>query len=211
MTVKVLIADDHGVVRGGLRQLLSAQAEIEVVDEAANGAELRSKLDAQAVDVLLLDIAMPETPFPGLLRELKAHYPKLRILILSMQPEDQFAARALREGAAGYVSKNRSPEELVAAIHQVVRGEKYVSPALAEILATSLEAGRSPIAHEALSDREHEVLRLIGAGKTQSEIAAALSLSPKTVSTYRTRILHKLHAKTTMELIRYALQHQLTV
>lgn len=211
MTVKVLIADDHGVVRGGLRQLLTAQPEIEVVDEAASGAELLRKLDTQSVDVLLLDIAMPETPFPGLLRDLKARYPKLQILMLSMQPEDQFAARALREGAAGYVSKDRSPEELVAAIHQVVRGEKYVSPALAELLATALGAGRSPIAHDALSGREHEVLRLIGAGKTQSEIAAALSLSPKTVSTYRTRILRKLHFKSTMELIRYALQHQLTV
>ena len=138
MTVKVLIADDHGVVRGGLRQLLTAQAEIEVVDEAANGAELRSKLDAQAVDVCCSTLRCRRHRFPGLLRDLKAHYPKLRILILSMQPEDQFAARALREGAAGYVSKNRSPEELVAAIHQVVRGEKYVSPALAELLATSL-------------------------------------------------------------------------
>jgi DNA-binding NarL/FixJ family response regulator len=206
----VLIADDHGVVRGGLRQFLSARSGIEVVDEAATGTEVLSKLDAQPVDVLLLDIAMPATPFPGLLRELKAQYPKLRVLILSMQPEDQFAARALREGAAGYVSKDRSTEELVEAIHRVVRGGKYVSPALAEQFAISLESGRPAVAHEALSNREHEVLRLIGAGKTPSEIAAALSLSPKTVSTYRTRILQKLRLTSTSELIRYALEHQLT-
>lgn len=210
MTIRVLIADDHGMVRAGLRQLLNQQPGIDVVGEASSGEELRHLLTTTAGDILLLDIAMPGAPFPSLLRDLKARNPDLRVLIVSMQPEDQLAPRALREGAAGYLSKNRSPEELIAAIHAVAGGGRYVSPALAELLATALETGRSPIVHDVLSDREYEILRLIGAGRTPTEIATALTLSPKTIGTYRTRILRKLQLKTTPELIRYALQHQLT-
>ena len=167
-------------------------------------------LATASIEVLLLDLAMPGAPFPGLLRDILAHHPKVRVLVMSMHPEDQFAARALREGAAGYLTKARTPQDLVEAIRKVTRGGTYVSPALAERLAASLDKRRSAVAHEALSDREHEVLRLIGAGRTVSAIAAELDLSPKTVSTYRTRILQKLGLRSSAELIRYALQHQLT-
>jgi DNA-binding NarL/FixJ family response regulator len=205
-----LIADDHPVVRTGLRQILGAEADVCIVAEVADGDSLLHTLATTPVDVLLLDVTMPGAPFPMLLRDLKTRYAQLRVLVLSMQPEDQFAARALRDGAAGYLSKDRSPQELIAAVRKIVQGGTYVSSTLAEQLATALDAGRAPIAHEALSDREHEVLRLIGAGKAVREIAAALSLSPKTVSTYRTRILEKLALRTSADLIRYALQHQLT-
>lgn len=178
--------------------------------EVADGDSLLHTLATAPVDVVLLDVTMPGAPFPTLLRDLKTRYPRVRVLVLSMQPEDQFAARALRDGAAGYLSKDRSPQELIAAVRMIVQGGTYVSPALGEQLAAALDASRAPIAHEALSDRENEVLRLIGAGKAVREIAAALSLSPKTVSTYRTRILEKLGLRTSAELIRYALQHQLT-
>jgi two-component system invasion response regulator UvrY len=194
-----------------LRQILGAEADVGIVAEVADGDSLLHTLATAPVDVLLLDVTMPGTPFPTLLRELKELYPRLRVLVLSMQPEDQFAVRALRDGAAGYVSKDRSPQELIAALRKIVRGGTYVSPALAEQLATALETGHAPIGHEALSDREQEVLRLIGAGKAVREIAITLSLSPKTVSTYRARILEKLGLRTSTELIRYALQHQLTL
>jgi DNA-binding NarL/FixJ family response regulator len=211
VTTNVLIADDHGVVRAGLRQIIEREPELNVVGEAASGNELMAKLGATPADVLLLDVTMPGTRFPTLLADLKVRYPALRVLVLSMQPEDQFAERALRDGAAGYLSKERSAQELLEAIRKVVRGGTYVSPSFAEHLAAAL-GGRAPAArrHAALSDREHEVLRLIGAGKTGGEIAAELSLSAKTVSTYRTRILRKLGLRTSADLIRYALQHQLT-
>src|SRR5690349_17557939 len=183
---------------------------MQVVGEAADGTGLGSVLGAAPVDVLVLDLAMPQAPFPGLLRDILARHPAVRVLVMSMHPEDQFAGRALREGAAGYLTKERSPQDLVEAIRKVVRGGTYVSPALAEQLAAALDSRRPAVAHEALSDRELEVLRLIGAGRTVSEIAAELDLSPKTVSTYRTRILEKLRLKTSAQLMRYALQHQLT-
>jgi DNA-binding NarL/FixJ family response regulator len=210
LTINVVIADDHPVVRAGLRQILGAEADVWIVAEVADGDALLHALAGAPVDVVLLDVTMPGAPFPTLLRDVKTLYPRLRVLVLSMQPEDQFAVRALRDGAAGYLSKDRSPQELVAALRTIVQGGTYVSAALAEQLATALDPGRAPIGHEALSDREHEVLRLIGAGKAVREIAIALSLSPKTVSTYRTRILEKLGLRTSAELIRYALQHQLT-
>ena len=208
--IRVVIADDHPVVRTGLRHIVAAQPDMQVVGEAAEGAGLLVALETSPVDVLLLDLAMPGAPFPALLRDIVARHSDLRVLVMSMHPEDQFAARALREGAAGYLTKERTPQDLVEAIRKVVRGGTYVSAAFAEQLAAALDARRPAVAHEALSDREHEVLRLIGAGKTVSEIAAELDLSPKTVSTYRTRILQKLRLSTSAELIRYALQHQLT-
>jgi DNA-binding NarL/FixJ family response regulator len=208
--IRVVIADDHPVVRTGLRHIVTGQPDMQVVGEAADGPGLVTVLGAAPVDVLLLDLAMPGAPFPGLLRNVLARHPKLRVLVMSMHPEDQFAARALREGATGYLTKERTPQDLVEAIRKVVRGGTWVSPAFAQQLAAALDGRRPVVAHEALSDREHEVLRLIGAGRTVSEIAAELELSPKTVSTYRTRILEKLRLRTSAELIRYALQHQLT-
>jgi len=208
--IRIVIADDHPVVRTGIRRIVEAQPDMQVMSEAADGAGLVTTLGAAPIDVLLLDLAMPGAPFPGLLRDILARHRKLRVLVMSMHPEDQFAARALHEGAAGYVTKERTPEDLVEAIRKVARGGTYVSPALAEQLAAALDGRRPAVPHEALSDREHEVLRLIGAGRTVSGIAAELDLSPKTVSTYRTRILQKLRLSNSAELIRYALQHQLT-
>ena len=208
--IRVVIADDHPVVQAGLRQIVAAHPDMQVVGEAADGDAVLRVLGGTPADVLLLDLAMPGAPFPGLLKHVLARYPTLRVLVMSMHPEDQFAGRALREGAAGYLTKERTPEDLVEAIRKVTRGGTYVSPALAEQLAASLDTRRPAVAHEALSDREYEVLRLIGAGRTVGEIAAQLHLSPKTVSTYRTRILQKLSLRTSAELIRYALQHQLT-
>jgi len=207
--IKVLIADDHPVVRAGLRQIVTAEPDMQVTGEAAEGDGVLTLLAATRTDVLLLDLTMPGARFPGLLTHVVSRYPAVRVLVMSMHPEDQFAERALREGAAGYLTKERTPQDLVEAIRKVTRGGTYVSPTLAEHLAASLDGRRPAVAHEALSDREYEVLRLIGAGKTVGEIAVQLTLSPKTVSTYRTRILQKLGLRTSAELIRYALQHQL--
>ena len=208
--IRVVIADDHPVVRAGLRQIVAGQPDMQVAGESADGDGVLAVLAGTPADVLLLDLAMPGAPFPGLLKHVLARYPTLRVLVMSMHPEDQFAGRALRDGAAGYLTKERTPQDLVEAIRKVTRGGTYVSPALAEQLAASLDTRRPAVAHEALSDREYEVLRLIGAGRTVGEIAAQLHLSPKTVSTYRTRILQKLSLRSSAELIRYALQHQLT-
>ena len=208
--IRVVIADDHPVVRTGLRQIVAVQPDMQVVGEAADGTGLWTALAGATVDVVLLDLAMPGAPFPGLLHDILARHAALRILVMSMHPEDQFAERALREGAAGYLTKERTPQDLIEAIRKVVRGGTYVSPALAEQLAAALDGRRPAVAHEALSDREHEVLRFIGAGRTVGEIAAELGLSPKTVSTYRTRILQKLRLRSSAQLMRYALQHQLT-
>lgn len=208
--IRVVIADDHPVVQAGLRQIVAGQPDMRVVGEAANGDGVLAVLAGSPADVLLLDLTMPGAPFPGLLKHVLARYPGVPVLVMSMHPEDQFARRALREGAAGYLTKERTPDDLVEAIRNVTRGGTYVSPALAEQLAASLDGRRPAVPHEALSDREHEVLRLIGGGRTVGEIAAQLTLSPKTVSTYRTRILQKLRLRTSAELIRYALEHQLT-
>jgi two-component system invasion response regulator UvrY len=208
--IAVVIADDHPVVRAGLRQIVAAQPDMQLAGEAGDGDGVLTVLAATPADVLLLDLTMPGAPFPALLKHVRARHPGVRVLMMSMHPEDQFAERALREGAAGYLTKERTPQDLVEAIRKVTRGGTYVSPTLAEQLAASLDRGRPAVAHEALSDREHEVLRLIGAGRTVGEIAAQLTISPKTVSTYRTRILQKLRLRTSAELIRYALEHQLT-
>jgi two-component system invasion response regulator UvrY len=209
--MRVVIADDHPVVRAGLRQIVAAQPDMQVVGEAADGDQVLAVLAGTPADVLLLDLTMPGAPFPGLLKHVLSRYAGVRVLVMSMHPEDQFAGRALREGAAGYLTKERTPQDLVEAIRKVTRGGTYVSSALAEHLAAALDTRRPAVAHEALSDREYEVLRLMGAGRTVGEIAAQLSLSPKTVSTYRTRILQKLGLRTSAELIRYALEHGLTL
>lgn len=208
--IRVLIADDHPVVRAGLWQILAEEPSISIVGEVADGDAVVAKVANTEVDVVLLDITMPGAPFPSLLKRLKVIRPKLQVLVLSMHPEGQFAVRALRDGAAGYLTKERSPEELVLAIKKVHRGGKYVTATLAEKLACALELGSAALPHEALSDREFQVLCLLGAGKTVTQTAAELSLSPKTVSTHRTRILHKMNLRTNADLIRYALQHGLT-
>ncbi len=208
---RLLIADDHPIVREGLRRVVedAPGGGITVVGEASDGDELLAQATSVDPDVVLLDITMPGPGFVETIQRLKAIHPRVRILVLSVQPEDQFAVRALKAGAAGYVSKNLSPEHLVTAIHEVIRGGRYVSPSLAQRLAAAVADGADRPPHEGLSAREYQVLCLIGAGKSVKEIAAAMDLSVKTVSTYRTRILEKTPLKSNAEIIRYTVEHGL--
>jgi len=208
---RLLIADDHPIVREGLRRVVedAPGGGITVVGEASDGDDLLAQATSVDPDVVLLDITMPGPGFVETIQRLKAIHPRVRILVLSVQPEDQFAVRALKAGAAGYVSKNLSPEHLVTAIQEVVRGGRYVSPSLAQRLAAAVADGADRPPHEGLSAREYQVLCLIGAGKSVKEIAAAMELSVKTVSTYRARILEKTTLKSNAEIIRYTVEHGL--
>jgi two-component system, NarL family, invasion response regulator UvrY len=208
--IRLLIADDHPVVREGLRRIVADHPELEVVGEAVNGDEVLTLLRRLPADVVLLDIAMPGPGFLQVLEHLRAEHPSVAVLVLGVPPEDQYAVRALRSGAAGYLTKDHSPEQLVDAIRKVHRGGKYVSPTLAERLAADLAtAGTRHLRHEALSHREYEVLCLLGSGRTVKEISTELRLSPKTISTYRARVLEKMQATTNADLVRYAAQHGL--
>jgi two-component system invasion response regulator UvrY len=207
--IRVLIADDHAVVRQGLKQILGDTHEMVVAGEATNGQEVLDKVRAEAWDVVVLDISMPDRSGLDILKQLRSERPKLPVLVLSMYSEDQFAVRVLKAGACGYLTKDSAPDELVKAIRKVVSGGRYVSPFLAEKLAFEIGADSSKLLHETLSDREFQVLRLIAAGKSVKEIAAELSLSVKTVSTYRARMLEKMNLGTNAELIHYAIQNHL--
>lgn len=207
--LRVLIADDHAVVRKGLQQIVAEATPMIEVDEAADSEEVLAKLSENRCDCLVLDISMPGRSGLDILNELRHLYPSLPVLILSMHPEDQYAFRVLKAGAAGYLVKDSAPDELIAAIHRVVGGGKYVSPTLAEKLALGLTGSLDQPAHEMLSDREYSVLLKIGAGMAVGEIADELGLSVKTVSTYRTRILEKMSLRGNAEIIRYVVDHQL--
>jgi DNA-binding NarL/FixJ family response regulator len=208
--IRVVLADDHAVVRRGVRQILGEADDIEVVAEARDYGELSALLRDLACDVLVLDISMPGKNGIEALKALRERLPRLAVLVLSMFPEDQYALRALKAGAAGYVSKEAAPEKLVEAIRLAARGKKYITPEVAQALATQLDQGERPEKlHEALSDREYETLRLIASGKKLSEIAEAMSLSPKTVSVYRARLLEKMNMRTNADLTHYAVKHGL--
>lgn len=207
--IKVLIADDHTVVRQGLKLILSDDPQLTVVGEAADGNEVLQALESLSVDALVLDITMPGRNGLDVLKEVKRKRPALPVLVLSMHPEDQFAIRILRAGAAGYITKESAPEELVGALRKVCSGGKYVSPQLAEKLAVFIEDETARSLHEKLSDREFEVLRMLALGKTVTEVAEELLLSVKTVSTYRSRVLEKMNMSSNAELTRYALQNGL--
>ncbi|HSR68295.1 MAG TPA: response regulator transcription factor [Acidobacteriota bacterium] len=206
--IKVLVADDHPVVREGLKRIIEKDSAMLVAAEAGTSQEVLDRLVAQLPDVVLLDINMPGRGGLEVLQQIKLHYSSLPVLVVSMYPEDQYATRVLRAGAAGYLTKESAPSQLVNAIRKVVRGGKYVSPTLAEKLAIDLGT-ESKLPHESLSDREYQVLCLLASAKTVSEIADELSLSIKTISTYRTRILEKMDLKNNVELARYALKHGL--
>ena len=208
--IRVLVADDHALIREGVKTLLAEEADIRVVAEARDGNEMFSILDVHKCDVLILDITMPGKSGLDLLLDLRDQYPKLRILILTMHPEERFAARAFKLGAAGYVTKESVPRELVAAIRKVVAGGIFVSPHFAETLVSDLEAGSVRKPHEALSDREFQVLRFIASGKSVDEIAETLFLSKGTIYTYRARILEKMSMTNDVELTRYAVENKLT-
>lgn len=207
--IRLAIADDHPIVREGLRRIASEGADISVTGEASTAAELFRLLAAAAVDVVLLDVSMPGSTLVETLTALKEKHPSVKVLVLSVHPEDQWAVRALRAGAAGYLTKDHSPEQLVAAIRRVARGGKYVSAALAERLADLVDNGRHRAPHERLSDREFEVLRALGSGMATNEVAERLNLSVKTISTYRARLLEKMGLKSRADLVRYVVEHGL--
>ncbi|HWY76202.1 MAG TPA: response regulator transcription factor [Verrucomicrobiae bacterium] len=207
--MKILIADDHAVVRHGLKQILADEFKRAVFGEARNAQEALNHIWKSPWDVVVLDITMPGRSGLEVLREIRKSRPKLPVLVLSMHPENQFAVRVLKRGANGYMTKESAPEELVGAIKKVLAGGRYVSPDLAEKLASYVSIDSQKTPQELLSDREFQVLRLIASGKIVSEIGKELSLSVKTISTYRARILEKMGMKNNAELMHYAIQHQL--
>jgi two-component system invasion response regulator UvrY len=210
--IHVLIADDHAIVRQGLKQILSETDDLVVAGEADDGVEAIQLARQQEWNVFLLDVSMPNRNGIDTLKQLKKEFPKLPVLILSMHPEEQYAVRALKAGASGYLTKQSAPEQLVTAIRQVAGGRKYVSPTvamqLADAIANDNDSEQPP--HELLSDREYEVLKLIATGRTLTQIAEELNLAVATISTFRARILTKLGLASTAELIRYGLEHGLT-
>lgn len=209
MTIRVMLADDHAVVRRGLRQIIAESGDIEVVGEASDYPELAALMRNQSCDVLVLDISMPGKNGIEVLKIVHEREPRLPVLILSMYPEDQYAMRALKAGAFGYVTKDSAPERLVDAIRTLSKGKKYITPELAATLAENLAAPVDQEPHQTLSDREYETLRLIASGMKLSDIAEAMSLSPKTVSVYRARLLEKMKLKYNAELTHYALKNGL--
>ena len=208
--IKVLIADDHAVVLEGLKQILSETPDIIVAAQATDGQQALDKVRATDLDVVVLDIAMPGRSGLDTLLHIKRERPNLPVLVLSIHPEDQYAVRVLKAGACGYLTKDSAPDQLISAIRKVVVGGKYVSPSLAEKLAFDLGADTDKPLHETLSDREYEVLCMIALGKTVKEIADKLSLSVKTISTYRARILEKMKMKNNAELTHYVIREGLT-
>jgi len=207
--IKIIIVDDHRIVREGLKQIISDTSDMSVVDEASNGQEAINKIRNNDFDVMLLDISMPGRSGLEILKEIKNELPKLSILILTMHPEEQYAVRVLRAGASGYLTKESAPDELIEAIRKVSDGGKYISSTLAEKLAFNLEVDTGKPFHQTLSDREFEVMCMISSGKTVTEIADEMSLSVKTISTYRTRILDKMRMKTNAELTYYSIKNDL--
>lgn len=207
--IRVVIADDHQILREGLRQLLEAAGDIEVVGEAGDGAETLARVRSDAFDVLVLDLSMPGRSGMDLIRQVAEERPRLRVLVLSMHEEHQYAVRAIRAGAAGYLTKETASSDLVAAIRKVAAGGAYVTPSVAEHLALDAMPGARAASHETLSDREFEVFRLLVAGETVSAIAARLCLSAKTISTHKARLMEKLGVASTADLVRYAMRHRL--
>ncbi|HEX6007956.1 MAG TPA: response regulator transcription factor [Burkholderiales bacterium] len=207
--IRVVLADDHRMVRTGLKEILADTGDIEVVGEATNGHEVMARVRELLFDLLVLDMSMPGRSGIDLIRQVKSEKPALRILVLSMHSEEQYAVRALKAGAAGYLTKESAADELVAAIRRIAGGGAYVSPETAQRLALGLEAGRERPPHESLSDREMQVFHMIAAGKSVTDIADTLTLSVKTVSTHKTRIMQKLNAHNQTDLIRYAIRHKL--
>ncbi len=207
--IRVIIADDHDVIREGVKRILADQADIEVIAEARDGQGLLALLQQQPCDVVVLDLAMPGRGGLEALKQLKAEHPKLPILVLSMHPESQYAVRVVKAGASGYLTKANVSSQLVEALRKAAGGGRYITPSVAELLAGDIGDDDDGMLHKKLSDREFQVLRLIGAGKTVSEIAKELSLSVQTVSTYRAHILDKMSLDTTAQITRYAIEHQL--
>jgi two-component system, NarL family, invasion response regulator UvrY len=207
--IRILIADDHAIVRAGLKQFIAEEQDMTVAGEATTGAEAVAFVRGSECDVVLLDIAMPDTNGVDTLRQLKQIKPTLPVLILSGYPEKQYALNLLRTGASGYINKETASEQVVAAIRAVTQGRKYVSPAVAEVLVDDLGGDPNQPPHASLSEREFQIFCKLAAGKPVSKIADELFLSVKTVSTYRARILQKMDMKTNADLTYYAIKNQL--
>jgi len=207
--IKVFIVDDHELIREGLKKVLARESDISIVGEAQNSQGLYERLDKLSVDVVILDMTLPDKSGIDILKDMSLRYPGTRVLILSMHPEDRFAIRALKAGAAGYLTKNAETRTIVAAIRKVANGERYISASLADQLAEHIVEKRSAFLHEDLSDREYQVFLQLADGKSLSQIAENLTLSVNTIGTYRSRILEKMHMKSNSELTRYVLEHHL--
>jgi two-component system invasion response regulator UvrY len=207
--LRVLIADDHGILRSGIKRLLLEMPDIDAVGEAENGAQVLQRMASEHWDVLVLDLDMPGQDSLDILRHVKNNHPDTAVLILTMFPEEQFALRTLKAGAAGYLTKQSAPEHLLTAIRRLGEGGTYISASLAATLAANLKSRRADTLNELLSDREFTVMRGIAGGESITQIAKELNLSAKTVSTYRTRLLIKLNLQSNVELARYAAEHGL--
>jgi two-component system, NarL family, invasion response regulator UvrY len=207
--IRILISDDHAIVREGIKQILADTDDLLVAGEATNGHEVIEQVRREDWDMVLLDLAMPGKDGLETLKEVKREKPKLPVLVLSIYPEEQYAVRALKAGASGYLTKESAPEELIAAIRKVSQGGKYISSSLAESLASHLEVDAEKPVHETLSDREYQVMLMIASGKTVKEIADEMCLSVKTVSTYRVRALSKTGMKNNSAFTYYAIKHGL--
>lgn len=207
--MKIIIADDHAVVRKGLSQVLSDIGDVTSVDEVSNGQELLEKVSATDCDAVVLDISMPGKSGLDVLKDLKQLKPEIPVLVLSIYPENQYAERVLKAGASGYLTKDSAPEELANAVKKVLGGRKYISPSLAEKLASGLMGDSDKLLHEQLSDREFEVFKMIASGRAMTDIAKDLFLSVKTVSTYKARIYDKMNLKSREDITQYALKNDL--
>jgi DNA-binding NarL/FixJ family response regulator len=207
--IRVVVADDHAIVRDGLKQLLSAAGDMQVVGEASDGHEVVKAVRELDFDLLLLDMSMPGKSGIELIRQVKSEKPKLRILVLTMHEEHQYAIRAIRAGASGYLTKDSASRQLIEALRKVASGGAFISSEVAEQLALGAMPDATHAPHEALSDREFQIFRLIAEGKSVTDIGALLNLSVKTVSTHKANILHKMNMGGTAELIRYAITHRL--
>ncbi len=207
--IRVLIADDHAIIRQGLKQILSDTDDLEIAGEADGGIKALQMIRDNTYDVVLMDVSMPDRNGIDSLKLIRKESPRLPVLMLSMHPEEQYAIRALRAGAAGYLSKQGAPEQLVTAIRQVASGKKFVNAAVAEELANSIGEDHERPLHEKLSDREYQTLCMIASGKTLTQIGEELNLSVKTISVYRARLLEKMKLRNNAELTHYGLKHGL--
>jgi two-component system, NarL family, invasion response regulator UvrY len=210
MTLRAIVVDDHAIVRRGIVEILTERGDLKVVGEAADYGQLRTQLREHGdVDLLVMDLSLPGKDGIEILKTLHADNPKLKVLIVSMHPEEQYAVRALKAGACGYLNKASAPEKLLDAVDEVAAGRKYITPAIAQALIDQLTVREDGDPHEKLSDREFQVFKLIASGRKLSDIAETLSLSPKTVSVYRARIMEKMRFASNSELVHYAVKHEL--
>ncbi len=207
--IKIIVADDHQIVREGLKRIISECSDMTLVAEAEDANTVFTQCELHDVDILLLDVSMPGPGFLDTLSRLNSKHPDIKILVLSVYPENHYAVRAIKAGASGYLTKNHSSEELANAIRHISNGNKYITSVLAEQIVEDYQTQEEAGAYKILSDREYQILCMLGKGKLINDISTILSISPKTVSTYRSRILEKLSLNNTAELIRYAVEHDI--